>query len=328
MAQSVVFLASSTEGAAVAGVVRDHLANTLGSAVVLKPWQREFDLSVTYIESLEKVAAEADFAVLVVTPDDVTVSRAHKKSSPRDNVVFELGLFMGALGRDRCLIVRDEGADLKLPSDLLGVHSASFRKAGNDELKASLVPACLAVGEHIAARSPRYKLTPDAARFQETLRQFCAALEGDWWERMTAKGINAISFFSIKSELISNSVVLSGQSFNEKGNPVAYWKSTSTRADEQEHKILYQWEGWHTVSELAGLPFHGVGFLEFDEPASPGERITRGKGRYWDVDEAHPQNTVLKPTQVRRAADADQAVTMKGGQEAIQALVQKVMKEW
>ncbi len=62
-----------------------------------------------------------DFAVLVLTPDDVTESRGASQLSPRDNVLFECGLFMGRLGRERAFIVCDKSTKLKLPSDLAGV---------------------------------------------------------------------------------------------------------------------------------------------------------------------------------------------------------------
>ena len=48
-------------------------------------------------------------------------SRKKKQAAPRDNVIFELGLFMGALGRERTFIVKPRHVDIKIPSDLLGV---------------------------------------------------------------------------------------------------------------------------------------------------------------------------------------------------------------
>ena len=63
-----------------------------------------------------------DFAVLVVSDDDVTTSRKSTQASPRDNVILELGLFLGALGRRRAFVVvarTDDGVP-KMPSDLLG----------------------------------------------------------------------------------------------------------------------------------------------------------------------------------------------------------------
>ena len=59
---------------------------------------------------LERLVAEVgnyDFAVLVWGEDDITESKGESRASPRDNVIFECGLFIGAIGRDRIFIVRD-----------------------------------------------------------------------------------------------------------------------------------------------------------------------------------------------------------------------------
>jgi CRP/FNR family transcriptional regulator, cyclic AMP receptor protein len=119
VARSKVFIASSSEGLNVAEKVQSLLLGELKRPADVKLWNRAFDLSATYIESLEKEMAHADFAILVLTPDDVTISRQRKTSAPRDNVIFELGLFMGRLGRARCFIIQEKTAGLKLPSDLL-----------------------------------------------------------------------------------------------------------------------------------------------------------------------------------------------------------------
>jgi CRP/FNR family transcriptional regulator, cyclic AMP receptor protein len=56
-----------------------------------------------------------------------------KRMSPRDNVIFELGLFMGALSRERTLVLVPKGMDFKVPSDLLGMTHIphAFSKHGN-----------------------------------------------------------------------------------------------------------------------------------------------------------------------------------------------------
>jgi len=54
-----------------------------------------FELGYTAIESLTVALSRFDFAVLVLTPDDVVQSRSIDRPGPRDNVIFELGLFMG-----------------------------------------------------------------------------------------------------------------------------------------------------------------------------------------------------------------------------------------
>ena len=124
-----VFIASSTEGLEVTKAVRALLLQELRDEAKVTPWTREFALSATYIESLEKASQDADFAVLVLTPDDIAISRTKKKPAPRDNVIFELGLFMGCLGRERCFIVNEKNPNLKLPTDLLGVNPATFSRS-------------------------------------------------------------------------------------------------------------------------------------------------------------------------------------------------------
>ena len=66
---------------------------------------------------------EVDFAVFVFAQDDWTTTDASQPSqaSPRDNVVFEAGLFGGAPGIRRTLILHAN--DAKLPTDLLGLTS-------------------------------------------------------------------------------------------------------------------------------------------------------------------------------------------------------------
>ena len=74
----------------------------LSSDVQVEAWTAGIRLSETFIEGLEREIDESDFAVLIFSGDDELVSRRWRRKAPRDNVVFESGLFMGALGRDRC----------------------------------------------------------------------------------------------------------------------------------------------------------------------------------------------------------------------------------
>ena len=98
------------------------------------------------MEDLERKLQSADFGVVVVMDEDVTHSRKEQKSSPRDNVIFELGLFMGQLGRERTVIVRPRSIDLKMPSDLLGLNPLSFSPPSDPtnqrQLATALGPVC------------------------------------------------------------------------------------------------------------------------------------------------------------------------------------------
>jgi predicted nucleotide-binding protein len=81
------------------------------------------------LEDLEKQLGLADFAVLVVAADDQVASRGTTKDAPRDNVVFELGLFMGGLARQRTFMFAPRGMDLKIPTDLLGLTPLLYEQA-------------------------------------------------------------------------------------------------------------------------------------------------------------------------------------------------------
>ncbi len=117
--QPIVFIGSSTEALDEAKWLSDSLRKR---PLVSNIWSKGvFNPSQTAIEDLMRAASQSDFSVLLLTPDDMTASRGKKKYSPRDNAVFELGLFMGALGRERTFLVTPSGFDLKLPTDLLGM---------------------------------------------------------------------------------------------------------------------------------------------------------------------------------------------------------------
>ena len=78
-----------------------------------------------YPGTLVRLTREVDFAAFVFAQDDWTTptpgdpgTAVPGQASPRDNVVFEAGLFGGALGMRRTFILHANGA--KLPTDLLG----------------------------------------------------------------------------------------------------------------------------------------------------------------------------------------------------------------
>ena len=93
----------------------------------MKVWEKGiFNVGATPIEDLIKIVSECEFGIMVVTPDDKVVSRGECRDAPRDNVIFELGLLIGAIGRQRTFIVSPRKTDIKIPTDLLGVTPLSF----------------------------------------------------------------------------------------------------------------------------------------------------------------------------------------------------------
>ena len=124
-----VYIGSSKEGLDIARAIQVQLEQDCELTV----WSEGmFGLSLGTLEALVNSLERFDFAVLVLTPDDVVISRDAVASTPRDNVMFELGLFMGRLGRSRTFIVCSRETTLKIPSDLAGVGVAGYTTPGPD----------------------------------------------------------------------------------------------------------------------------------------------------------------------------------------------------
>jgi len=118
-----IFIGSSKEGIDVANFVKKYLSATADCFV----WTDDiFKFNKSYFNTLIKEVSFFDFGILVATKDDYIESRDRIFQAPRDNVIFEFGLFLGRLGANRAFIVQEEG--VKLPSDLFGISMPTFVK--------------------------------------------------------------------------------------------------------------------------------------------------------------------------------------------------------
>lgn len=152
-----IFICSSAESLAVAEQIQvglDHHPS------VVKVWTDQVFGPTKYtMEDLEREVTTADFAIAVVMGEDVIRSRKRQSVAPRDNVVFELGLFMGQIGRQRTIMVVPRGIKLKMPSDLLGLNPLSFvppTDPKNASLwAAALGPVCTQIKTAINNLGPR-----------------------------------------------------------------------------------------------------------------------------------------------------------------------------
>ncbi|TIL65363.1 nucleotide-binding protein [Mesorhizobium sp.] len=136
-----MFIASSVDHLDLAYAAQEGLEHDVEPTV----WtQGVFSLSRSSMASLIDQLDESDFGLFIFSPSDVTDIKDEKKKTVRDNVIFELGLFVGRLGSDRCFLVVPRGLDdLHFPTDLLGLTPAMFdadRQDGN--MVAALGPAC------------------------------------------------------------------------------------------------------------------------------------------------------------------------------------------
>jgi len=133
--RATVFIGSSKEGLPIAEAIQLNLDHACEVTI----WsQGLFGLGEGTLESLVDRLDSFDFAILVLTPDDVIHSRNEDQPSPRDNVLLELGLFIGALGRKRSFAVYERIRGLKLPSDLAGVTLANFQLHSNGNVQSSV----------------------------------------------------------------------------------------------------------------------------------------------------------------------------------------------
>ena len=321
-----IFIASSSEGLEVTHAVRRLLLQELGDRAEIEPWPRKFDLSATYIESLEKSADHADFAISVLTADDLTTSRKKESLAPRDNVVFELGLFMGRLGRERCYLIRQNNSKLKLPSDLLGVHLADFTPPADGNLKAVLDPVCALIAERIGALGIRQKLTSDNLAARAGLKVFCQRITGKWWERISG-GTLGISLLEIDFDDASHAIRLGGRSYDREGNHLAFWNSVLAGVLPDEKKVVYHWKGWFVATP--NKPFHGFGEMEFEGPGQSNEPLSRGRGKFWNIDETKPELSAVRTIELRRLNDEKQGAIMSHATEKeIRTLVSRMLRDW
>ncbi len=99
--------------------------------------------NVSTFDNLLKIAGLFDFGVFVATSDDWTLTKGQIVIEPRDNVILEMALFLGALGKDKAFLLVEEG--IKLPSDFSGIFMPQFKKG--DET--SLIEACQTYAEKI-----------------------------------------------------------------------------------------------------------------------------------------------------------------------------------
>lgn len=113
-----------------------------------------FKISNYTLQDLEAAVDNSDFAIAIAHADDHTKSRDQHWPSPRDNVIFELGLFMGRLGRARAILMEPRDQDIKMPSDLAGITTIPYRFDKNGENQILMGPACNKLRDHINSLGP------------------------------------------------------------------------------------------------------------------------------------------------------------------------------
>lgn len=131
-----LFIASSVESLVIAEAVNVNLDHEFEVTI----WKNgTFKLSSNTVDDLVEKSSTVDFALFIFAPDDIATIRSRNEHVVRDNVLFEMGLFIGAIGKERAFILKPRGEVMHLPTDLLGTTPADYdsQRTDNDLVSAT-----------------------------------------------------------------------------------------------------------------------------------------------------------------------------------------------
>ncbi|BAC94653.1 conserved hypothetical protein [Vibrio vulnificus YJ016] len=144
-----LFIGSSVEGLEVAYAIQSELEHDSEPTV----WsQGVFNLTQSTLSDLLSALDTFDAAIFVMSPDDVVKMRGQEQTVTRDNVLFELGMFIGRLGPEKTFMVKPRNSqDFHVPTDLLGLTPGVYDNERSDgNLQAALGPFCFQVRKQLA----------------------------------------------------------------------------------------------------------------------------------------------------------------------------------
>jgi Predicted nucleotide-binding protein containing TIR-like domain len=221
-----IFLGSSGKQAK----LLQALTRGLEDVAHVEPWTTSFNPGTTALERLLELTREVDFAAFVFARDDWTTNSppasdptGSGQASPRDNVVFEAGLFGGTLGMRRTFILHASGS--KLPSDLHGL-------------------TCVRYGE--ATTAAEMKVVNQKLRKAIESEGRVARIEGLWWQfsvtERNAREPSAVSLLRISRDR-DGALDLGGRSWQEDGTLSARYWSEAAKERKDPPGIFYYWKG-------------------------------------------------------------------------------------
>ncbi|NQX65348.1 nucleotide-binding protein [Paenibacillus alba] len=152
--QAKLFIGSSAESIEVAEALQANLHYSCDVTI----WsQLLFPPSHTILAPLIQQAQASDFAIFVFQPNDLTLLRESLVSSVRDNVILELGLFIGQIGLERTYFLIPEREELHIATDLLGLTPLMYNPNHSSGLLAGLGPATFIVKQMLGRLGLRQK---------------------------------------------------------------------------------------------------------------------------------------------------------------------------
>jgi hypothetical protein len=225
------------------------LTRGLEDVAHVEPWTTSFNPGTTTLERLLELTREVDFAAFVFARDDWTTNSppasdpaGSGQASPRDNVVFEAGLFGGVLGMRRTFILHASGS--KLPSDLLGLTCVRYEATTATEMR-------------MVNQKLRNAIENEGR---------VARIEGLWWQfsltERTTPEPSAVSLLRVSRD--RNGVLeLAGRSWQEDGTLSARYWSEAAKEKNDPSGVFYYWKGERPRDPNAPQ-LHGTGEIRIE----------------------------------------------------------------
>ena len=291
-----IFLGSSAKQAK----LLDVLTRGLEDIAEVEPWTTSFNPGTSTLERLLELTREVDFAAFLFAHDDWTdTGSGSAQASPRDNVVFEAGLFGGVLGMRRTFILHAQ--DAKLPSDLLGLTSARYAAPTPAEMKGVCQRLRKAIEDEIHV----------------------ARLEGLWWQfsltERTASEPSAVSLLKIARER-DGALELTGRSWREDGTLSARYWSEAVKERRDPCGLLYYWRGERPLDPNAP-EYHGRGEIRV-------ESADHASGYFTTLSDSQPELNARTAGVYQRADPHDLAVLDGSDDQQRSDLIAERLAHW
>ena len=298
MSKPRIFLGSSGQQAE----LLDALTRGLEDVADVEPWTTTFNPGRSTLDRLVELSGEVDFAAFVFAQDDWTTTDASQagEASPRDNVVFEAGLFGGALGIRRTFILHAN--DSKLPTDLLGLTTVRYDPATGpaevQEINEKLRKAIEAEGRR-------------------------GSVEGLWWQlsltMRTESEPSAVGLLQISRDR-DGGLTVNGRAWQEDGTLSARYWSEAAKERRDPAGIFYYWNGERPRAPDAPR-LEGTGEIKV-------ETADRGTGYWTTRSDRDPALNARTSGVYLRADPADLEVLDGASSEDRAALIAQRLEEW
>ena len=283
------------------------LARGLEDVAHVEPWTTSFSPGTTTLDRLLELAHEVDFAAFVFARDDWTTNSppasdptGSGQASPRDNVVFEAGLFGGALGMRRTFILHASGS--KLPSDLLGL-------------------TCVRYGEATTATEMRVVNQKLRKAIENEGR--LARIEGLWWQfsltERSSREPSAVSLLRISRDR-DGALDVSGRAWQQDGTLSARYWSEAAKEKKTPPGVFYYYKGERPRHPNAPQ-LEGTGEIQI-------EAADRAAGYFTTRSDTHPKVKV-RTSGVYLRADPEDVSILDGRDDRKRAeLIAERLRHW